>query len=183
MWELDLCPTTKQAFLVNKATQETESWVGQIHSLSMRVDEGGKKYLKGKEQGWLEHWQQKHTVANVRLVHPRGGCSELLVKCAVFEMLQGNGRVFVSVQDMYEQLGLKLCPGNGAGWFQAKQAGWTKLSKQLGFGNEAVRKSVEYNYRTKRKTVADTGLARILSFQSINIGVLMVTSGCSIFFI
>ena len=175
MWNLKLHPESQHAIIANHENTVCK-WASDLLKVNMVVDGAQRQWLSGHEKGKAKEWKDKHTLCKIRFCPQKGGNPELLFNCAVFEMAQGSGRVFIHVPDMYDLLDLQLCPGTGCSWFGHYEERWQAMGAKLGFGCTAVRKAIPRNFKVdrKRKHDHDNQQLRVLDFNSINLGLCMV---------
>ena len=175
MWGLKL--NDSQHAIISDSDNTVCKWASDLHEVNMVVDGKQRQWLSGHETGKAKDWRDAHTLCEIRFCPQHAGNPQLQFKCAVFEMAQGNGRVFINIPDMYDLLDLQLCPGTGCSWFGHYEERWKAIALKLGFDGTAVRKAVPPSIVPKickKRKLRDDDALRVLDFHSINLGLCMV---------
>lgn len=162
-WHLDR-DDTGAAYIEN----ETESlWCSDLLGASVYRDKDGRLFSATDSEGerlWLEEHFARHKVAELLL--PVSGSEDIVLTVAVFENMHAGSRIWHSVPQWFGALRLTASPGNGAGYFQKRQASWLRFCSELSLGELSVRHSMPLKRPARPRSQTERG--RCLPFVSLS---------------
>ena len=176
-WEVELDKNNGLALLHNNSEKST-CWAVDRCQCHAYQDSAGRIFVyKGCQLvDALDTLRSRHKVMNVTLSRPDES-GAVKVQCAVFEVDNLSGRLWVDISDLWRKLRWSFSPHSGARWFQNRKDRWLRIAGLMDLGPDAVRCSLPYDTR-KRGRQADIPGNRCLVFSSIHLSLLLVQAVC-----
>jgi hypothetical protein len=166
---------------VSTATPTGEShWATALLEMGLYIDNDGLTYVgrSGVVFSDRSHLLRRHTLAKVTIQASSSSYSALKIDAAIFEMPHTCGHIWINCGSFWDALALKMAPGSGAAWYQARCTRWREQACRLGLTEIALRSSLPYN---TSNLVGESVDARVLTFTSVHISLLLVISMRSAF--
>ena len=143
------------------------SWASDRMSVHISTDADSKRdFLSNKEGAveWMDKIAIRYALLKVKFIEASGDGDALWVDCAIFEYCNASGHVWLTLENLWDNLHFDMCPGTYSGWYQKYQARWTKLGSEYGLGKLCIRRSVEYDVKNHARVLRDPD--RCLAFTS-----------------